>query len=153
MSLPFYERFADLTWFTQQQGEYLQLEILRNRQELEELLQGPATSESIGDLVEKTNRRLNFRMNHPMFSTSCVDNSLLFSNVKKADGNLLEFLTAEVFWYVSDLRTLEGDELKLHFVFVHERRLTFHVHLCHFAVQSLKIHFRYFAQMFVLLQL
>ena len=40
----------------------------------EEILQGPATSESIGDLVEKTNRRLNFRMNHPMFSTSCVDN-------------------------------------------------------------------------------
>ena len=29
-------------------------------------------------------------MNHPMFSTSCVDNSLLLSDVKKADGNLLE---------------------------------------------------------------
>ena len=36
---------------------------------------------------------------------------------------------------------------------MHERRLTFHVHLCHFAVQSLQIHFRYFAQMFVSLQL
>ena len=56
----------------------------------EELLQGLATSESIGDLFEMTNRRLNFRMNHPMFSTSCVDNSLLLSDLKKADGNLLE---------------------------------------------------------------
>ena len=56
----------------------------------EELLQGPATSESIGDLVEKTDRKLNFRMNHPMFSTSYVDNQLLLSDVKKADGNLLE---------------------------------------------------------------
>ena len=93
-------------------------------------------------------------MNHPMFSTSCVDNSLLFSTVKKADGNLLEnFSQQKYFWYVSDLSTLEGDELKLHFVFVHERRLTFHVHLCHFAIQSLKIHFRYFVQMFVSLQL
>ena len=34
-----------------------------------------------------------------------------------------------------------------------ERRLTFHVHLCHFAVQSLKIHFKYYAQIFVSLQL
>ena len=29
-------------------------------------------------------------MNHPMFSTSCVDNSLLLFDVKEADGNLLE---------------------------------------------------------------
>ena len=64
-----------------------ELRILHEKQHCEELL---ATSESIGDLVEKTNRRLNFRMNHPMFSTSCVDNSLLLSDVKKADGNLLE---------------------------------------------------------------
>ena len=42
----------------------------------EELLQGLATSESIGDLFEKTNRRLTFRMNDPMFSTSYVDNLL-----------------------------------------------------------------------------
>ena len=57
-----------------------------------------ATSESIGDLVEKTNRRLNSRMNHPMFSTSYVDNQRLLSDVKKADGNLLEnfFCEAEV---------------------------------------------------------
>ena len=47
---------------------------------------------------EETNRRLNFRMNHPMFSTSYVDNQLLLSDVKKADGNLLEnfFCEAEV---------------------------------------------------------
>ena len=63
----------------------------------EELLQGLATSESIGDLLEMTNGRLNFRMNHPMFSTSYVDNLLLLSDVKKADGNLLEnFCEAEV---------------------------------------------------------
>ena len=102
---------------------------------------------------EETNRRLNFRMNHPMFSTSCVDNSLLFSNVKKADGNLLENFSQQKYFGTSVTWTLEGDDVKLHFVFVHERRLTFHVHLCHFAVQSLKIHFRYFAQMFVSLQL
>ena len=36
MSLPFYERFADLTWFTQQQGEDLQLELLLSHQELED---------------------------------------------------------------------------------------------------------------------
>ena len=64
-----------------------ELRLLYEKQHCEELL---ATSDSIGDLVEETNRRLNFRMNHPMFSTSYVDNSLLLSNVKKADGNLLE---------------------------------------------------------------
>ena len=39
---------------------------------------------------EETNRRLNSKTKCPMFSTSCVDNSLLLSDVKKADGNLLE---------------------------------------------------------------
>ena len=48
------------------------------------------TSESIDDLVEETKRRLNFRMNHMVLSTSCVGNPLLLSDVKKADGNLLE---------------------------------------------------------------
>ena len=56
----------------------------------EKLLPDLATSKSIGDLVEETNRRLNFRMNHPMLSTSYVDNLLLLSDVRKADGNLLE---------------------------------------------------------------
>ena len=36
MSLPFCERFADPTWFPQQQGEYLQLELLQSGQELED---------------------------------------------------------------------------------------------------------------------
>ena len=64
-----------------------ELPLLYEKQHCEELL---ATSESIGDLVEKTNRRLNSRMNHPMFPTSYVDNPRLLSDVKKADGNLLE---------------------------------------------------------------
>ena len=40
--------------------------------------------------LEETNRRLNCRTKCPMFSTSCVDNPRLLSDVKKADGNLLE---------------------------------------------------------------
>ena len=53
------------------------------------------TSESIDDLVEETKRRLNFRMNHMVLSTSCVGNPLLLSDVKKADGNLLEIFFAQ----------------------------------------------------------
>ena len=37
---------------------------------------------------EETNRR--FKTKCPMFSTSYVDNPRLLSDVKKADGNLLE---------------------------------------------------------------
>ena len=59
----------------------------------EKLLPDLATSKRSGDLVEETNRRLNFRMNHPMFSTSYVDNLLLLSDVRKADGNLLEIFS------------------------------------------------------------
>ena len=73
--------------------------------------------------------------------------------MKKADGNLLENFAQQKYFATSATCTLEGDEVKLHFVFVHERSLAFHVHLCHFAVQSLKINFRYYAQIFVSLQL
>ena len=75
-----------------------ELRHLYKYQHCEELL---ATSESIGDLVEKTNRRLNSRMNHPMFSTSCVDNSLLLSDVKKADGNFLENFSQQKYFGTS----------------------------------------------------
>ena len=73
--------------------------------------------------------------------------------MKKADGNLLENFAQQKYFATSATCTLEGDEVKLHFVFAHERSLAFHVHLCHFAVQSLKINFRYYAQIFVSLQL
>ena len=64
-----------------------ELRLLYEKQHCEELL---ATSESIRDWVEETNRRLNSRMKYPMFSTSYVDSPRLLSDVKKADGNLLE---------------------------------------------------------------
>ena len=44
---------------------------------------------------------LNFMMNHPMFLISCVDNSLLLSDVKKADGNLLENLAQQKYFGTS----------------------------------------------------
>ena len=128
-----------------------ELRLLYEKQHCEELL---ATSDSIGDLVWGDQQKVELQ-DEPsdVFNFVCGQFTSIFQREESWWKLTGEFRTAEVFWYVSDLRTLEDDELKLHFVFVHERRLTFHVHLCHFAVQSLQIHFRYFAQMFVSLQL
>ena len=76
----------------------------------EKVLYDLATSESIGDLIEKTNRRFNFTVNHPVFSTSRVDNLLLLSDVEKADGNLLENFALQKYFGTSATWMLEGDE-------------------------------------------